>query len=88
MEQQCSIPISNDRITFSLRFGDGASAYLSLNLERKRKKKAETGIGNGIMLSTIVSILFCAITLIFLPQFLKIFGCTENIKSYAWLMEV
>ena len=70
-------------LAFSLMFGDGASAYLSLKLGEKKKKEAETGIGNGIMLSTIVSILFCVITLIFLPQFLKIFGCTENLKSYA-----
>ena len=70
-------------LAFSLMFGDGASAYLSLKLGEKKKKEAETGIGNGIMLSTIVSILFCAVTLIFLPQFLKIFGCTENLKSYA-----
>ena len=35
------------------------------------------------MLSTIVSIIFCIATLIFLPQLLKLFGCTENLKSYA-----
>lgn len=70
-------------LAFSLMFGDGASAYLSLKLGEKKKKEAEIGIGNGIMLSTIVSVVFSAITLIFLPQFLKIFGCTENLKSYA-----
>ena len=70
-------------LAFSLMFGDGASAYLSLKLGEKKKKEAEVGIGNGILLSTIVSILFCAITLIFLPQLLKLFGCTENLKSYA-----
>lgn len=56
-------------LAFSLMFGDGASAYLSLKLGEKKKKEAETGIGNGIMLSTIVSILFCAITLIFYLNF-------------------
>ena len=70
-------------LAFSLMFGDGASAYLSLKLGEKKKKEAEIGIGNGILVSTIVSILFCAITLIFLPQFLTIFGCTENLRSYA-----
>ena len=70
-------------LAFSLMFGDGASAYLSLKLGEKKKKEAETGIGNGILISTVVSILFCIITLIFLPQFLKLFGCTENLKSYA-----
>ena len=70
-------------LAFSLMFGDGASAYLSLKLGEKKKKDAEIGIGNGILISTIVSIIFCVITLIFLPQCLKIFGCTENLKSFA-----
>ena len=70
-------------LAFSLMFGDGASAYLSLKLGEKKKKEAEQGIGNGILVSAIVSIVFCAITLIFLPQFLKIFGCTDNLKEYA-----
>lgn len=70
-------------LAFSLMIGDGASAYLSLKLGEKKQKDAEKGIGNAILLSAIVSTLFCVITLIFLPQFLKIFGCTENLKSYA-----
>ena len=70
-------------LAFSLMFGDGASAYLSLKLGEKKKKEAENGVGNGIMLSIIVSVIFCIVTLLFLPQFLKIFGCTENLKSYA-----
>ena len=72
-------------LAFSLMLGDGASAYLSLKLGKKKKKEAETGICNGILLSAIVSILFCLITLIFLPQFLKLFGCTENLKEYAMI---
>ena len=70
-------------LAFSLIFGDGASAYLSLKLGEKKNKEAEVGIGNGILISAIVSILFCFITLIFLPLFLKLFGCTENLQSYA-----
>ena len=37
-------------LAFSLMFGDGASAYLSLKLGEKKKKEAETGIGNRIIL--------------------------------------
>lgn len=70
-------------LAFSLMFGDGASAYLSLKLGEKNKKDAEIGVGNGILISTIVSIVFSIVTLIFLPQFLKLFGCTENLKNYA-----
>ena len=63
-------------LAFSLMFGDGASAYLSLKLGEKKKKEAENGVGNGIMLSIIVSVIFCIVTLLFLPQFLKLFGFT------------
>ena len=70
-------------LAFSLMFGDGSSAYLSLKLGEKKKKEAEVGVGNGILLSAIVSILFCVLTLIFLPQLLKLFGCTENLKDFA-----
>ena len=27
--------------------------------------------------------IFCIITLIFLPQFLKLFGCTDNLRDFA-----
>ena len=70
-------------LAFSLMFGDGASAYLSLKLGEKKKDEAKIGIGNGISLCVIVSVVFCAVTLIFLPVFLKIFGCTDNLKDYA-----
>ena len=70
-------------LAFSLMIGDGSSAYLSLKLGEKKKEEAEKGVGNGIILSVIISILFCAITLIFLPQFLNMFGCTDNLRDYA-----
>ena len=70
-------------LAFSLMIGDGASAYLSLKLGEKKKKEAEQGIGNAILLCAIVSVVFCAITLVFLPQFLNLFGCTDNLKDYA-----
>ena len=72
-------------LAFSLMFGDGSSAYLSLKLGEKKKKEAEVGVGNGILVSAIVSVLFCVLTLIFLPQLLRLFGCTENLKEYSFL---
>ena len=76
-------PIVMISLAFSLMLGDGSSAYLSLKLGEKKKKDAELGIGNGIMLSVIVSIIFCAITFAFLPQLLNLFGCTANLRDYA-----
>ncbi len=76
-------PITIIGLAFALMFGDGASAYLSLKLGEKKKEEAAKGVGNGIAMSIIISILFCAITLIFFPQLLNIFGCTDALKEYA-----
>ena len=63
--------------------GDGTSAYLSLKLGEKKKDEAKKGVGNGILLSSILSFLFFAVCLIFLPQLLNLFGCTDNLREYA-----
>ncbi len=76
-------PITMIALAFSLMFGDGASSYLSLKLGEKKKEEAGNGVITGIILSTIVAILLALGTLIFLPQILNIFGCTDALKSYA-----
>ena len=76
-------PLTMVCLAFSLMFGDGASAYLSLKLGEKKKEEASKGVANGILLSIIVAVLICMITLIFLPQLLNIFGCTDNLREYA-----
>ena len=70
-------------MAFSLMFGDGTSAYLSLRLGEKKQKEAEKGVGSGIIAGAIVSILLCIGILIFLPQLLNIFGCTDALREYA-----
>lgn len=83
-------PLTMIGLAFSLMFGDGASAYLSLKLGEKKKDEATKGVGNGIMISTLVSILYCILTLIFLPQLLNLFGCTDNLRElalkYGWII--
>ncbi len=76
-------PLTIICLAFALMFGDGSSAYLSLKLGEKKKQEASKGVGNGIILSVILAIILCIGTLIFLPQILKLFGCTENLKEYA-----
>lgn len=70
-------------LAFSLMFGDGTSAYLSLRLGEKKQKEAEKGVGSGITTGAIVSIILCATVLIFLPQLLNLFGCTDALREYA-----
>ena len=61
-------PLTMIALAFSLMFGDGASAFLSLKLGEKNKDEAAKGIGAGILLSVVVSLLYTFVVLIFLPQ--------------------
>lgn len=76
-------PITVICLAFSLMFGNGASSFLSLKLGEKRKKEAEKGVANGILLSIITSIILCIICLIFLPQLINLFGSTDVLKDLA-----
>ncbi len=76
-------PLTIICLAFALMFGDGTSAYLSLKLGEKKKKEATKGVANGIILAVIVAVLFCVITLTFLPQLLNLFGCTDALRDYA-----
>lgn len=76
-------PITILCLSFSLMFGDGTSAYLSLKLGEKKKKEAGEGVCNGIMISVIVAIILAVIILSFLPQLVTLFGGTDNLRQYA-----
>ena len=76
-------PITMIALSFALMFGDGASAYLSLKLGEKKKEEAAKGVVNGTILSIFISVILCIITLIFLPNILLAFGCTDALKEYA-----
>lgn len=76
-------PITIICLSFALMFGDGTSAFLSLKLGEKNKKAAEKGVANGIMTSVVVSITLGILILLFLPQLLNLFGCTDALREYA-----
>ena len=63
--------------------GNGAAANLSLKLGEKKETEARASIGSSITLSFIISILFAILAYIFLPKLVYMFGCTENVYSYA-----
>ena len=76
-------PLTMVCLAFALMFGDGGAAYLSLKLGEKKQKEAAKGVGNAITISVIISVLICIGYLIFLPQLLNLFGCTDNLREYA-----
>ena len=63
--------------------GNGAAANLSLKLGEKKETEARASIGSSVTLTFIVSILFAVLAYIFLPKLVYMFGCTENVYSYA-----
>ncbi len=76
-------PLTMICLAFSLAFGDGAAAYLSLKLGQQKKKEASRGVGNGVVSSIAIALILCIIALFFMPEILNIFGCTEALRKYA-----
>ena len=70
-------------LSLACMFGDGASAFLSLKLGENKKEKAAKGVGNGIVISTISSIILSIICIVFLPKLIYLFGCTTELEPYA-----
>ncbi len=76
-------PITVLAMAFSFMIGDGGAAYLSLKLGQKKKDDASKGVANAIIMGIIISIIMFTGGLIFLPQLLNLFGCTDGLRPYA-----
>lgn len=76
-------PITVLAMAFAFMIGDGGAAYLSLKLGQKKKEDAAKGVANAIIIGTIISLIMFAGGLIFLPQLLNLFGCTDGLRDYA-----
>lgn len=76
-------PISIITIAVSSLFGDGLAAFFSLQLGKGKHDTAATGVGNAILVSGIISIIWCIFASVFLGTLCNIFGATENLMPYA-----
>ena len=63
--------------------GNGAAANLSLKLGERKENEARKSVGSSITLTFIIAILFSGVAYVFLPKLVYMFGCTENVYSYA-----
>ena len=76
-------PITIIAVAFAWCFGDGASAYLSLCQGRGDTKNAHKSIGNSILVTFFISILFLILGFIFKDQLLYLFGASSKSISLA-----
>ncbi len=71
-------PITIIAVAFAWCFGDGAAAFLSLCQGRKDTKDVHKAIGNGILITFIISIIFLVLGFCFMDNILYAFGASSN----------
>ena len=76
-------PLNMIVMALALLLGDGGAAYLSLELGRGNRKRAEQGVNNTFSWLIITGIIFCVICVIFLKPLTALFGATPDNLAYA-----
>ncbi len=76
-------PLSMIITAFSLLLGDGGAAYLSLELGRQNKSKAQKGVNNTLSWLIITAVFFLIVCVIFLEPMAQLFGATPDNLQYA-----
>ena len=71
-------PITIITMAFAWAFGDGSAAYLSLCQGRKDTKNAHKAIGNSVLITFIISIIFLILGFIFKDNLLYLFGASSK----------
>ena len=76
-------PITIISVAFAWCFGDGAAAFLSLCQGRKDTKNVHKAVGNGILITFIISIIFVILGFIFMQNLLFLFGASDQTIGLA-----
>ena len=70
-------PITIISVAFAWCFGDGAAAFLSLCQGRKDTKNVHKAMGNSIVFTLVVSIIYVILGFVFMDKLLYLFGASE-----------
>ena len=76
-------PITIIAVAFAWCFGDGAAAYLSLCQGRNDTKNSHVSIGNSIIVTFVISIIFMILGYSFMDKLLYGFGASEGTINLA-----
>lgn len=76
-------PITIISVAFAWCFGDGCAAFLSLCQGRKDTKNVHKSVGNSIIFTILVSILFVLVCFFFMDKILYLFGASDTTIDLA-----
>lgn len=77
------LPVTIVAIGLGMLFGDGCSAFVSMQLGRKRDAEAAQGVGTAVLCIIGVGILLGIVTSLLLEPLCLLCGSTETILPYA-----
>ena len=78
-----SFPIICIANAFAWCIGDGAASFLSICAGRKDSESAHKCVGTGIVSTAIISIVLCAVCLIFCEPLMSLFGASDATLQLA-----
>lgn len=71
-------PITIISVAFAWCFGDGCAAFLSLCQGRRDTKDVHKSIGNSIIFTLLISIIFVIVGFVFMDKILYLFGASDT----------
>lgn len=77
------LPLNTLHMAVLMMIGDGAAAFMSLNMGQGDSEKAAHGIGNAVTLTMVIGLLYTILCEVFMVPLCQFFGATENSMSYA-----
>lgn len=78
-----TFPVTNLATALGMLIGAGAATRISIVLGQKDKKRAQMILGNSIVMTLIIGIIYMSLFAIFIDPILKTFGASENSLPYA-----
>ena len=75
-------PLTVIALAIAVMVGDGCCAFVSLSLGRDKPQEASKSMGNSILLTILLSVILCAIYLVFSNQIIAMFGGTVNEETF------
>ena len=78
-----TFPVMNLATALGMLIGAGAATRVSIVLGQKDHRRAELILGNSVLLTVIIGILYMTGFAIFLDKILMLFGASEHTLPYA-----